>query len=312
MLGGLICLYYKTPLPHSFDIRFLYGAILSSVEQGWIFWAFFLAFAVMIPVFPFHLWQPDTFVASPPGSTMVLAGIMLKMGMYGMIRFLLPVCPLAMKDWGFVALILALTGSVYASVATLRQDDMKRLAAWASVAVAGLISAGILSVNVIGMDGAVIQMISQGINITALFIIIDMIGSRLGTRKISELGGIARSAPGLAVFFVIILLGNIALPIVNGFTGEFFWQSGLFRLNWLPAAITGVTFIFGLVYFLRMYFRTMLGDQNELTKSSTDITLREVLVLAPLVVMIFWIGLFPGFFLHLIEPAIKDILQFAK
>ena len=312
MLGGLIYLYYKTPLPHSFDIRFLYGVSLSAVEQGWIFWAFFLAFAVKIPVFPFHTWQPDTYVTAPSGATMILAGIMLKMGTYGLVRFLLPICPLAMKDWGAVALILSVTGIVYASLIAIRQDDLKRLVAYSSIAHTGLISAGIFSLTDKALEGAIIQMVSHGINIIGLFIIIDVIESRMKSRKISELGGIAGVAPWLAIFFMIILLGNVALPLTNGFIGEFLLLFGLFEYNWLIAAIAGLTVIFTVVYMLRMYQRTMLGNQNELTKSFTDITLREALVLAPLVVMIFWIGLFPGFFLHMTEPVIKDILQFAR
>jgi NADH-quinone oxidoreductase subunit M len=312
MVGGLIYLYYKTPSPHSFDIRFLYGAILSPVEQRWIFWAFFLAFAVMIPVFLFHAWQPDTYVSSPPGTTMVLAGIMVEMGTYGLIRFLLPVCPLAMKDWGFVAMMLVVTGIVYASLIALRQNDMKRLAVYFSIVQTGLIATGILSITIKGLEGAVIQMVSTGINLTGFFIIIDMIESRMQSRKINELAGIAGVAPWFAVILLIILLGNVALPFTNGFIGEYLILSGLFEYNWLIAAIAGLTIIFTVFYMLRMYQRTMLGNQNELTKSFTDITLRESLVLAPLVVMIFWIGLFPGFFFHLTEPAIKDILQFSR
>jgi NADH-quinone oxidoreductase subunit M len=312
MLAGLIYLYYKTPMPHSFDIRFLYGAILSPAEQGWIFWAFFLAFAVMIPVFPLHTWQPYTYVSSFPGATMLMAGIMVKMGTYGLIRFLLPVCSLAIREWGVFALILAVIGIVYASVIAFRQDDMKRIATWSSFAHAGLITAAILTLTVRALQGSVIQMVSDGINITGLFIIIDMIESRTKTRKISELRGIAGTAPGLAVFFMIILLGNIGLPLTNGFIGIFLLLSGLFQYNRLIAVIAVLSVIFGVVYMLRMYLRTMRGNRNDLTKSFSDLTLREVLVLTPLVVMIFWIGLFPGFFLHLTEPAIKDILQFAK
>lgn len=311
LLGGMIYLYYKTPLPHSFDIRFLYGAILTPVEQAWIFCAFFLAFAVMIPVFPFHIWRPDTYADSPPEATMVMAS-MLKMGTYGLVRFLLPICPLAMKTWGFVALILAVIGIVYFSLIALRQNNMKRLVVYFSIASAGLISAGILSLTMKGLEGAVIQMVSLSINITGFFIIIGMIESRMKTNKISELGGIASVAPWLAVFFMIILLANIALPLTNGFIGEYLILSGLFEYNRIIALVAGLTLILTVVYMLRMYKRTILGNQNELTKSFTDITLREAIILTPVVIMIFWIGLFPGFFLHLTEPAIKDILQFAR
>jgi NADH-quinone oxidoreductase subunit M len=238
MLAGLIYLYFKTPMPHSLDIRFLYGALLSHAEQGWIFWAFFAAFAVIIPVFPFPAWQPGALAESPPGAAMIVAGILPKMGMYGLIRFLLPICPLAMKDWGFVGLILAITGIVYASLMVFRQDYMKRLVVYSSVAFTGLITAGILYNTGYTLERAVVLMVLHGICITGLFIMTDIIESRSNIRKISELSNIR--------------------------------------------------------------------------KAVKDITLREALVLASLVIMIVWIVLFPGFILHLIDPAIKDILQFAK
>ncbi|MCX6249713.1 MAG: NADH-quinone oxidoreductase subunit M [Bacteroidetes bacterium] len=312
MLGALVYLYYRTPMPHSFDIRFLYGAILSYKEQVWIFWAFFLAFAIKIPVFPFHTWQPDTYTESPAGGTMLLSGIMLKMGIYGLIRFLLPICYGVLKDWGMVAMIMAVAGIIYASVIALRQNDMKRLVAWSSIAHVGLITAGIFTLTIKAMEGAVIQMISHGINIVGLFIILDIIERRMKTRKISELGGIANGAPWLAVSFMIILLGVVALPSTNGFIGEFLLLFGLFEYNYIIAGIAGLTIIFTAIYMLRMFQRAMLGEKNELTAAFTDLTMAETITLVPVIIMILWIGLFPGFFLQLAEPAIKDILMFTR
>ncbi len=312
MLGALIFLYFKTQTPHSFDIRFLYGASLNPAEQGWVFWAFFLAFAIKIPVFPFHTWQPDTYTEAPASGTMLLSGIMLKMGIYGLLRFLLPVCPDALKEWGPVALVLSVAGIVYASVIALRQGDMKRLAAYSSIAHVGLIAAGIFTLANRALEGAVIQMISHGINIVGLFIVLDVIESRMKTRKIEDLGGIATVAPRFAVFFMIILLATVALPLTNGFVGEFLLLFGLFEYNHWVAAVAGLSIIFTVVYMLRMYQRVMLGNTNDLTATFGDLTKTEMWSLIPVVIMIFWIGVSPGFFLQVAEPAIKDILMLAR
>jgi NADH-quinone oxidoreductase subunit M len=306
MLVAVIWLYFRTPMPHSFDLFYLYNASLSPAEQAWIFAAFFLAFAIKIPVFPFHTWQPDTYTESPGPGTMLLSGLMLKMGIFGAIRFLIPVCGGVLRDYGSILIILAITGVVYASVIAIRQDDMKRLVAYASLAHAGLMAAGVFILNVPSLEGVVIQMISHGVNIVGLFIIIGFIQDRLQTRKISDLGGIATRAPRLAIFFMIILLANIALPLTNGFVGEFLILLGLFGFNPLIAAVAGLTVIFSAVYMLWMYQRVMLGKINGITEQVTDLTVREMITLAPVILVIFWIGIFPGMFLELVN---KDLLQ---
>ena len=310
MLVGLIYLFFRTPLPHSFDLHSLTSAILSSKEQAWIFLAFFLAFAIKIPIFPLHTWQPDTYTVAPSGGTMILAGIMLKMGIYGLLRFLLPICPIVMQNWGFIIIILAVVGIIYASIIAIRQKDLKRLVAYSSIAHVGLISAGVFTMTEIGLNGVVIQMISHGINIVGLFMIIDRIEIRLKTTEISRLGGIALKAPFLAVFFMIFLLGSIALPMTNGFIGEFLILLGIFEYNHWIAAVAGITIILSAVYMLRMYQQTMFGEPVELTSNMKDLTWLEALPMIPLVIMVFWIGIFPGFYLHLAEPAIKEMLYF--
>jgi NADH-quinone oxidoreductase subunit M len=309
MLAALIYIYFLTPAPHSFEIISLYAAHLTPKEQAWVFLAFFLAFAIKIPIFPFHTWQPDTYTESPAAGTMLLAGIMLKMGTYGLIRFLLPICPLALKEWGWLVMVLALTGVIYASIIAIRQGDMKRLVAYSSIAHAGLISAGIFALTVKGLEGAVIQMVSHGINITGLFMVISLIEKKTGTREISRISGLAVKAPWLALLFMIILLGSIGLPLTNGFIGEFLILFGLFEYNHWFAAIAGLTIIFSAVYMLWMYQRTMLGQPLQDYSTAGDISLREAAPLIPLVVMILWIGIYPGFFLRLAEPAILTILN---
>jgi NADH-quinone oxidoreductase subunit M len=310
MLVAIIYLYFQTPAPHSFSLAKLYQVVLTSQQQTWIFIAFFVAFAIKIPVFPFHTWQPDTYTEAPAGGTMILSGIMLKMGLYGLLRFVIPLCPGAVREWGLIAMILAVTGIVYASIIAIRQDDLKRLIAYSSIAHVGLITAGIFAVTFKSLEGAVIQMVSHGVNIVGLFIIINIIERRVKTRSIASLGGIASSAPWFAAFFMVILLGSIALPLTNGFIGEFLLLFGIFEYNPWIAAVAGTTIIFGAVYMLWMYQRTMLGKENELTKDFHDLDRKEIFTLLPIIVMIFWIGLFPSFFLNLPKEAIWDILSY--
>jgi NADH-quinone oxidoreductase subunit M len=300
MLVALVWLFFRTPLPHSFDFRWLYAVRLSPSEASWIFLAFFVAFAIKIPVFPFHSWQPDTYTVAPPAGSMLLAGIMLKMGLYGMIRWMIPVCPSAVREWAHPAMILAIAGIVYGSLIALRQNDLKRLVAWSSIAHVGLMAAGLLAMNARATEGTVIQMVSHGITVTGLFIVAGLIEHRTGTRQITELGGIALKAPRLAVFFMIILLGSIALPLTSGFVGEFMILLGLFEFSPAFAAVAGLTIIFGAVYMLWMYQRVMLGPANPVTEDIQDLSPREMAILLPLVIMIFWIGLYPSFFLSLI------------
>ena len=312
MLVALIWLYFRTPLPHSFELFYLYNTTLSPSEQGWIFAAFCLAFAIKIPIFPLHTWQPDTYTESPGPGTMLLSGIMLKMGIYGVIRFLIPICGGALREFGSPVAILAIAGLVYASVIAIRQDDMKRLVAYSSMAHAGLMAAGVFILNLRTLEGAVIQMISHGVNIVGLIIIIEYIENRLHTRRISELGGIAIRAPRLALFFMIILLGSIALPLTNGFIGEFLILLGLFEHNPVFAAVAGLTVIFSAVYMLWMYQRTMLGETNPVTGGLKDLSPSEMIALIPVVIVIFWIGLFPGMFLELVNKDIIQILSYVR
>lgn len=308
MLVALIYLFFKTPLPHTFDLHSLTRAVLSAKEQFWIFSAFLVAFAIKIPIFPLHTWQPDTYTAAPPSGSMILAGIMGKMGIYGLIRFLIPIAPLVVKDAGFYVAIFAIVGIIYASVIAFRQGEMKRLVAYSSIAHVGLISAGVLILNEYAINGAVVQMVSHGINIVGLFMIIDCIDTRMKTTEISTLGGIAAKAPWLAIFFMVFLLGSIGLPLTNGFVGEFLLLLGLFQQAHWMAIVAGMTIIFSAVYMLWMYQRTMLGPSIQGLESVTDLTWREAFPMIPLVFMVFLIGIFPGFILHLTEPAVKELL----
>jgi NADH-quinone oxidoreductase subunit M len=312
MLVALIYVYFQTPYPHSFDFQALYHSSLTIEAQRWVFSAFFLAFAIKIPIFPFHTWQPDTYTEAPAAGSMLLAGIMLKMGIYGILRLMIPLCPLAFNDLGLPAIILSVGGIIYASIIALRQKDMKRMITYVSIAHVGLIAAGSFSLKDIALQGVVIQMFSHGINVIGLFILIDIIENRFHTRRIDHLGGIAQSMPRFAIIFMIILLGSIALPLTNGFIGEFLILLGLFGYNpWISLA-AGSTIIFGAIYMLWMYQRVMFGNLPEkLAGKAADLDTSEMLSLTPLVVMILWIGWYPKPFLQLAEPAIQSILNVA-
>ena len=309
MLLGLAYLYFQTPGTHSADINAFYALNLSAAEQSWLFWALFIAFAVKMPVFPFHTWQPDTYTESPAPATMLLSGIMLKMGIYGVIRWLLPVVPDGVSEWGATAMILSIIGIIYGSVIAIRQNDMKRLVAYSSFAHVGLMSAGVFSLNNHGLQGAVIQMLAHGINVVGLFFVIDIIASRAKSRDLERLGGITQTTPALSVCFIILLLGSVALPLTNGFVGEFLMLAGIFEYNAWYSAVAGLTIILGAVYMLRMFQKAMFGNRQANSEQITDLTFSEKAVLFPLVFMVFWIGLYPNTFLNMTGPAVADILK---
>ena len=310
MLIGLIYLYQNTPGTHSFDIEALYlaGRGLDAIHQGYIFIAIFMAFAIKIPIFPFHTWQPDTYTTAPTAGTMMLSGIMLKMGTYGLIRWLLPVVPLGVQEWGNLAIVLSVTGIVYASCIAITQKDFKRLIAYSSIAHVGLIAAGILAFNVQGLQGAMAQMLSHGINVIGLFFIIDIIQQRTGKRDFESLGGIRNVNPQFAVLFLIVLLGSVALPLTNGFIGEFLLLNAVYQYSPWLAAFAGLSVILGAVYMLRSYQSVMLGETNAITSSFGKLSNNEKIVLAILCLTIITFGIYPKPLLDISEPAVIKLV----
>ncbi len=311
MLVGLIFLYYHTPIAHTFNIHALYnaGRKMQPMKQAFVFWMFFIAFAIKMPIFPFHSWQPDTYTEAPVPGTMLLSGIMLKMGIYGLIRWLIPVVPMGVARWGFTVIVLSVIGIVYASCIAMVQKDFKRLIAWSSIAHVGLISAGVLTVSKIGMQGAVIQMMSHGLTVFALFYIVDIIFERTKTRALAELGGIRNVAPGLATVFTIVMLGSIALPFTSGFVGEFLLINSLVKYRVALGVMAGLTTILGAVYMFRAFQGTMLGATNTITQTFSDLTLREKTVLYPVVALIVLIGVYPAPLMSLSESAVNNLLS---
>ena len=307
MLLAIIYLYLQTP-NKTFDIHEFYNLKLDEHTQAYILAAFFIAFAIKMPVFPFHTWQPDTYTVAPSAGTMMLSGIMLKMGIYGAIRWMIPVAPVSFYLWQNLPLILAVVGIVYASIIAFRQDDGKRLTAYASIGHVGLIAAGIFSWTIEGVQGAEIQMLNHGIEVVGLFFVWDIISRQLGTRNISELGGIAKVAPQFAVLFLIVVLATVALPLTNGFIGEFLLLNSVYQYNIWIAAAAGLTIILGAVYMLRMYKGVMQGETNRLTATFTDVTASEKLVLGVICALIIFLGVYPQAVLHLSEAAVTNLV----
>jgi NADH-quinone oxidoreductase subunit M len=313
MLIGLLYLYFQTP-DHSFAIESFYNLSLPDSTQSWLFWLMFIAFAVKMPLFPFHTWQPDTYEQSSTAVTMVLSGIMVKMGVFGVIRWLLPIVPLAAYSWGDVVMSLAVTGIIYASIIAIQQDDLKRLVAYTSIAHIGLMAAAIFAEQKTGLQGVMIQMFNHGINIIALWIVVELIERQFGTRKISELGGIAQKAPTLTILLVIVAMANISLPLTNAFIGEFMMFTGIFgsavtRYNIVFAAVALLTIILGAVYILNMIQKVFYGNTNTLTAATRDIGLNEKLVLGVIVVLIFVLGVYPHPLLNLTNGFVDNILK---
>ena len=306
MLIGIILVYTNTT-DHSFLITSFKHANLTHGQQLAAFALFFTAFAIKMPIFPLHTWQPDAYEQSPTAVTMVLSAVMVKMGLYGIIRWLLPLFPAAAASHANFVIVLSLIGVIYASFIAIRQDDVKRLIAYSSIAHIGLMCAAIFSLQSIALEGVMIQMFSHGINIIGLWIVIELIEKQLGTRKISQLGGLAHKAPVLTILLVVIVFANIALPLTNAFVGEFMMFGGLFRFNIWYAAFAGISIILAAVYTLNMVQKVFYGETNSITASMKEISLNEKLVLILLVGLIFIAGVYPQPFFELTKDSVATI-----
>lgn len=310
MLIAIVYMYYQTPGTHSFDIHVLYaaGQALPAAAQGLIFWAMFVAFAIKMPLFPFHTWQPDTYAVAPVQGTMLLSGLMLKMGIYGLIRWLIPMVPLGVAEWGKTAIILSVIGVIYGSCLALVQKDFKRLVAYSSIAHVGLIAAGLLTLSPIGLQGAMIQMLSHGIIVVGLFYIIEIITQRTNTRQLADLGGIRNAAPKLTSAFLIVMLGSVALPLTSGFVGEFLLINSLVQYSTTIGAIAGLTIILGAVYMFKTFQKAMSGEPKAITSTFADLNFYEKVTLFPIVCLVVLLGVYPAPFLRISEAAVNSIV----
>lgn len=308
LLIGILYVYLKTP-DQSFSLSAFYQAPLSATEQGWLFWMFFLAFAIKMPIFPFHTWQPDAYEQSDTAVTMVLSAVMVKMGVFALMRWLLPLFPSVLKQYDYIVIGLSVVGVVYASCLAMVQDDLKRLVAYSSIAHIGLMSAAIFTRSMEAWHGATIQMFSHGINILGMWIVVALIERKLGIRKISELGGLARKAPTLAILFLVVAFANVALPLTNAFVGEFLMFAGLFKFNMWYAAVAGLGIILSAVYTLNMIKRVMFGATNGVTETFGETGRPVVIALTIIVLIIFATGVYPEPLFNLIESSSDALLR---
>lgn len=308
MLVGLVYLRSINP-ENSFEFSSLYKVALSSGQQTKLFWMFLIAFAIKMPIFPFHTWQPDTYTNAPAQGTMLLSGIMSKMGVYGLIRVIIPMFPNAVSEYGQLLIVLSIAGIIYGSLIAWVQTDFKRLIAYSSFAHIGLIAAGVFSNTQQGLDGAVVQMIAHGINAVGLFIVVDYVERIAGTRTISALGGIRTIAPAFATLFLLILLGSVGLPLTNGFVGEFLLLSGVFKFKASAALFAGLTMILGAVYMLHVYQKTMLGELGESSKGFQDSKGLDFALLSLIAIVVFMSGIFPNFLTTISGPAVELLMK---
>ena len=303
MLIAFIYLYQKAG---SFLIEDLYKLNLSATEQLWIFLAFFLAYAIKIPIIPFHTWQANVYQKAPAVGTMLLSGIMLKMGLYSIIRWQLPIAPLAAKEYMYIFISLGIAGVIYGSIVALRQKDLKKLLAYSSLAHVGLIAAGTYTLTIDGLRGAVLQMIAHGFVVVGLFFISEIIFRRYKTRTIAEMGGIRTQSPKFASMFLLLVLASVALPTTFNFVGEFTVLYSLSQINVWFALLGGTTIILGAYYMLKMYQQVMLGETN--TKVFADVTFKEGSALVLIIAVLFFFGMYPKPITDLITPSLENIL----
>ena len=303
MLVAFVYLYQKAG---SFLIEDLYNLNLTATEQLWIFLAFFLAYAIKIPLIPFHTWQANVYQKAPTVGTMLLSGIMLKMGLYSVIRWQLPLAPLAAKEYMYIFIGLGIAGVIYGSIVALKQKDLKKLLAYSSLAHVGLIAAGTYTLTLDGLRGAVLQMIAHGFVVVGLFYSAEIIFRRYETRAIAEMGGIRTQSPKFTSMFMILVLASVALPTTFNFVGEFTVLYSLSQINIWFAILGGTTIILGAYYMLKMFQHAMLGETN--TKSFADVTVNEGITMVLIIGVLFFFGMYPKPITDLITPSLEEIL----
>ena len=304
MLTGFVYLYLQAG---SFLLTDLYQLRLSCGQQFWIFSAFFLAYAIKIPIIPFHTWQAKVYQKAPTVGTMLLSGIMLKMGLYSVLRWQLPIAPLTAKGYQYTLIGLSIAGVIYGSIVALRQKDLKKLLAYSSLAHVGLIAAGAYTLTLDGLRGAVLQMIAHGFVVVGLFFVAEIIFRRYETRLISEMGGIRSQSPKFTSMFLLLVLASVALPSTFNFVGEFTVLYSLFQVNLGFAILGGTTIILGAYYMLKMFQHAMLGETN--AKPFQDVTFNEGLLLVMIIAVLFFFGLYSKPITDLITPSLENILM---
>ena len=315
MLLGILVLYFayhNDPVNggiYTFDITRYHRYTFASNVQWWVFLAFFLGFAIKVPMFPFHTWLPDAHTDAPTAGSVILAAVLLKMGTYGFIRFSLPILPGASRHFVPMIVILSVIGIVYGALVALAQKDWKRLVAYSSVSHMAMVMLGMFALNPVGITGSIVQQLNHGISTGALFLIVGIVYERRHTREISEYGGLSKVMPVFAMIFLVMTMSSIGLPALNGFIGELLILQGVFVANKVWAAFAASGIVLGAAYMLNLYQKTMFGKvENPKNERLADLSHREFATFAPLLVLSVWIGLYPTPFLDRLKTSVDHVM----
>ncbi len=313
MLLGILAVYFyhhEVTGVYSFDITRFHELNMPFDLQWWVFLAFFLGFAVKVPMFPFHTWLPDAHTDAPTAGSVILAAVLLKMGTYGFIRFSLPILPEATRAAVPWVVALCIIGIVYGALVAMAQRDWKRLVAYSSVSHMGMVMLGMFALNAVGITGSIVQQINHGISTGALFLLVGVVYERRHTREISEYGGLSKVMPAYAAVFLVMTMSSIGLPALNGFIGEILILQGIFVVNkiWAGFAATGI--VLGAAYMLWLYQRTMFGTvDNPKNENLPDLNLREWATFIPLLILAVWIGLYPKPFIDRLDTSVSRVMS---
>jgi NADH-quinone oxidoreductase subunit M len=307
MLVGIIVLYINTG--KSFDILQMMTMNYQYNMQLILFWAFFAAFAVKVPMFPVHTWLPDAHTEAPTAGSVILAGILIKMGAYGFLRFSMPLFPEATKAMSPAMMILSVIAIIYGGIICLGQTDLKRLIAYSSVSHMGFVTLGIFALNVQGIQGGILQMINHGIVTGALFLCVGIIYDRTHTRQIADYGGTAAVMPIYAAFFMVFTLASVGLPGTNGFIGEFLIILGGFTASKTLGVLAATGIIIGAAYMLWLYQRVFFLETNPKIEGHPDMDMREIMTIVPLIILVLWIGIYPNTFLSFMDASVQNLIE---
>jgi len=312
MLLGILALYFSFHAAtgvYSFDVTQYQAHDFPVDLQWWVFLAFFLGFAIKVPMFPFHTWLPDAHTDAPTAGSVILAAVLLKMGTYGFIRFSLPILPDGTNAFVPMVVVLSIIGVVYGALVAMAQTDWKRLVAYSSVSHMAMVMLGLFALNPLGITGSMVQQLNHGISTGALFLLVGVVYERRHTREISEYGGLSKVMPIYAAIFLLMTMSSIGLPTLNGFIGEILILQGVFSVNiaWAAVAATGI--VLGAAYMLWLYQRTMFGKvDNPKNEHLTDLSLREVCTFVPLIILAVWIGLYPSPIIDRLTPSVTRVV----
>ncbi|CCG09332.1 NADH-quinone oxidoreductase subunit M [Pararhodospirillum photometricum] len=306
MLLAMLTMYFQAGTT---DIPSLMTHAFPAGLQTWLWLAMFASFAVKVPMWPVHTWLPDAHVEAPTAGSVILAGVLLKMGAYGFLRFSIPMLPLASADFQPLVYLLSIVAVIYTSLVALAQEDMKKLIAYSSIAHMGFVTAGIFAMTPQAVEGALFQMLSHGVVSGALFLCVGVVYDRLHTREINRYGGLASTMPRYALVFMLFMMASVGLPGTSGFVGEFMIMLGVFRDSTLVAALISTGLVLGAAYMLYLYRRVLFGKlEKEDLRGLLDLSPREVAVFAPLVALVLWMGIVPSAFLDFMHGSVADLI----